>query len=278
MASPRSLDPSESPKAFYGAELRRLREAKGLSQDALGELVFCSGAYIGQMEAATRQPQKDLSERLDAALDTDGYFARLYPMVTRSRFADYFAGIPELQTMAETLSSFEPDLVPGLLQTADYAREIFRSWNPLRAASDIEELVRLRTARARILDGPTRPQFWAILGESILRRPVGGPAVMHGQLSHIAHLVHSRRVIVQVLPFSAGAHALLEGSLILLTFVDAPPVAYSEGPFWGQLLDDPAFVAKCSWSYDLVRAAALSPEASLALIESAAEDFAHEQD
>ncbi|GAA2137362.1 helix-turn-helix transcriptional regulator [Kitasatospora kazusensis] len=278
MVSPRDLDPSESPQAFYGAEVRRLREAAGLSQDRLGELVFCSGAYIGQIEAATRKPQKDLSIRLDTVLRTDGHFSRLYPMVTRTRFAEYFTAAAELQAIAQTISEYAPALVPGLLQTPEYAQAVFRAAQPLRSATDIGERVALRMERSQILDDPTRPMFWVVMDESVIRRPTGGAAVMCGQLSRLSNLVRDSRIIMQVLPFSAGAHALLEGALCLMTFADAPPAAYVEGPHAGQLLDDPAFVAKCLLSYDLVRAVALSPEASLALVESVAEEYADEHD
>ncbi|WP_441249060.1 helix-turn-helix domain-containing protein [Kitasatospora sp. McL0602] len=254
-----------------------MRKTAGLSQDQLGERVFCSGTYIGQIEAATRRPQQDLSERLDTALGTDGHFSRLCPMVTRSGFAEYFTKAAELQAIALTISEYAPALVPGLLQTPEYARAVFRAAQPLRSASDIDDWVVRRMERAQIIHDPTRPMFWAVLDESAVRRPIGGAAVMHGQLSHLAALVRDCRIIVQVLPFAAGAHSLLEGALCLMTFADAPPVAYVEGPHAGQLIDDPAFVAKCLLSYDLVRAAALSPEASLALLDSAAEDHAHEQ-
>ncbi|MGK4581964.1 helix-turn-helix domain-containing protein [Kitasatospora sp. HPMI-4] len=278
MVNPKELDPSESPQAFYGAELRRIRLAKGLSQEALGALVFCSGAYIGQMESATRQPQKDLSERLDVALGTDGHFARLYPMVTRSRFADYFTAVRELQEMARTIYEYDPVLVPGLLQTPEYARAVFRSFDPLRLEVETDELVSMRIERAHILHASTRPRYWVVLDESTLRRVTGGAAVMHGQMAHLAQLMRGNRIVLQVLPFSAGGHPLMQGSLTLMTFADAPPVAYGEGPYRGQLIDDPAYVENCRWAYDLVRSAALSLEASLALIEAAAEDYASEQD
>ncbi|MFD8481207.1 Scr1 family TA system antitoxin-like transcriptional regulator [Kitasatospora sp. NPDC059673] len=278
MASPKPLDPSESPRAFYGAEVRRLREARGLSQEALGEMLFFSGAYIGQIESAIRRPQEDLSERLDAALGTDGHFTRLYRLASRSRFAEYFTAALELEPLAKTISTYASAIVPGLLQTPEYARTIFRSAQPLRSASDISERVSLRMDRAQILDGPTSPLLWVVMDETTIRRPVGGAAVMAEQLSFISGLIRENRIIVQVLPFSAGAHALLEGTLLLMTFADAPPVAYIEGPHVGTLLDDPSATSKCALSFDLVRAAALSPEASLTLIESAAEEYANGQD
>ncbi|MFJ5884229.1 Scr1 family TA system antitoxin-like transcriptional regulator [Kitasatospora cineracea] len=299
MVHPKSLDPYESPRSFYGSELRRLREERGLSQERLGELVFCSGTYISQIEKAARRPQEDLSERFDSVLETGGHLARLYPLVTRTRpavysvvaadlravsqpvarmrFAEYFTTAAELQAVARTISSFSPTLVPGLLQTPEYARAVFRAAQPLRSAADIEDRVGLRMGRARIFDHPTGPLFWAVLDESVIRRPVGGAAVMAEQLFHLVELARENRIIVQVLPFSAGAHALMEGELCLLTFADAPPAAYVEGPHAGQLIDDSSTVAECVLSYDFTRAAAMAPEASLELIESAAEQYAQGQ-
>ncbi|MER7750596.1 helix-turn-helix transcriptional regulator [Kitasatospora sp. NPDC097643] len=272
----KDFDPSDAPRRYYGEELRRLREAAGLTQEALGKLVFCSGGYIGQMEVAVRKPQKDLSEYLDNVLKTDGHFQRMYEMVRKSsRYEDYFAEVVELQSSAESISQFSPLLVPGLMQTADYARALFESANPLRKEVANEELVAARLARSAILDGAKAPLYWAILDEAVLRRPVGGPAIMARQMTYLVDLVRNRTAIIQVVPFSAGAYALMEGSVCLMTFEEAPPTVYLEGPQSGGLVDDPSLVRNFMLAYDLVRAAALSPEASRALIESAAEDYAN---
>ncbi|MFJ5884145.1 helix-turn-helix transcriptional regulator [Kitasatospora cineracea] len=276
MVSGKNLDPASSPSAFYGAEVRRLREEKGLSQSALGELVFCSGAYLGQIEVAVRKPQADLSKRLDAALETGGYFARLYPMVARTRHAAHFARAAELEALAEAISEYAPTLVPGLLQTADYARAVIRTGQPFAPASEVNNKVAARLERARILANPAAPRLWLILHEAVLRTPVGSGLVMAEQLRHLTALAGTGKLLLQVMPFSAGAHSMAAGSVILMTFAEDPPVAYVEGPHSGQLLDDPAIVARCQRSYDVARAVALSPAASLALIESAAEEYAHE--
>ncbi|WP_105971829.1 helix-turn-helix domain-containing protein [Streptomyces geranii] len=258
---------------FFGAELKRRREEAGLTQVELGAMVFVSGGYIGQFEQAIRKPQLDVAMRLDDVLQTDGIFERTWrKLIDDKRYADYFAKAAELESLATKISEFAPALVPGLLQTPAYARAVTIAMNPLAPDEYIEEKVSGRLERAKILKDATRPEYWAILHENTLKVPVGGPAAMAEQLEHIANLVRERKVLVQVLPYSAGAYALMNGMVTLMEFDDAPPTAYTEAVYSGNLLDDPAVVKRAQASYDLIRAAALSPEASLALIESAAED------
>ena len=258
---------------FFGAELKRRREDAGFTQVELGTRVFVSGGYIGQFEQAIRKPQLDVAQRIDSTLQTDGIFERLCKkLIDDRRYANYFAKAAELEALATNISEFAPTLVPGLLQTPAYARAVTLAMNPLAPDEFIEEKVSGRVERARILKDATRPVYWVILHESVLRVPVGGPAVMAEQLEHVATLARLRTVIMQVLPYAAGAYALMNGMTVLMEFEDAPPTAYTEAVYSGNLLDDPAVVKRTHSAYDLLRAAALSPEASLALIESAAKD------
>jgi transcriptional regulator with XRE-family HTH domain len=259
---------------FFGTELKRLREEARFTQAALGARVFVSGGYIGQFEQAIRKPQLDVAQRIDETLQTGGFFERMCrKLINSSRYADYFAAAAELEALATKICEFAPTLVPGLLQTAAYARAITVAENPFAADEYIEETVRARMDRAHILKDATRPVHWAILHESVLRIPVGGPAAMAGQLEHMAALARERTILVQVLPYAAGAYPLMGKMLTLMEFEDAPPTAYTEGVFSGNLLDNPAVVKRVQATYDLLRAAALSPEASLSLVESAAEDY-----
>ncbi|MFI1487371.1 Scr1 family TA system antitoxin-like transcriptional regulator [Streptomyces sp. NPDC020747] len=267
------LDPYTSPRTFYGSELRREREAAGYSQEQLGEKVFCSGAYIGQFESATRRPQPDLSRLFDQVFGTDRHFERLCSLARKSKHADYFADAAELETLAKTISEYAPMLVPGLLQTEGYARAITCVTLPYAEPHEVEQFVQLRLGRQSILEGPTSPLLWAVLHETVLRVPMGGDAVMSEQLKHLVELGKSRRVVLQVLPFAASAEAFINGMTALFAFHDAPPAVYAEGAGSGQLIEDPALVEQYQRSYDRVRATALSPAASLDLIASAAEDY-----
>jgi len=258
---------------FFGAELKRRREDAGFTQVELGTRVFVSGGYIGQFEQAIRKPQLDVAQRIDDLLQTGGFFERTWrKLIDDTRYADYFAAVVELERTATKIAEFAPTLVPGLLQTAAYARAVMVAGNPFVTDEYVEEKVAARRERARILDDATRPVYWSILHEHVLKIPVGGAAEMTKQLDHIADLMRQRKVLVQVLPYSAGAYPLMGRMVQLMEFEDAPPTAYTEAVYSGNLLDDPALVKRVQEAYDLLRAAALSPEASLALIESAAED------
>ncbi|MFF1486079.1 Scr1 family TA system antitoxin-like transcriptional regulator [Streptomyces sp. NPDC058319] len=259
---------------FFGTELKRRRENAGLTQVELGGRVFVSGGYIGQFEQAIRKPQLDVAQRIDDVLQTDGIFERLCrKLIDDPRYADYFAHVVELERLATEIYEFAPALVPGLLQTRDYAWAVTVSMNPFAPDEYIEEKVSGRLDRARILADATRPRYWVVLHENALRIPVGGPAGMAAQLDCIARTARERVVKVQVLPYAAAAYPTMSGDLRIMEFDDAPPTAYTEAVYSGNLLDDPAVVKRARSAYDQIRAAALSPEVSLALIESAAEDF-----
>ncbi|GAA2418883.1 helix-turn-helix transcriptional regulator [Streptomyces mauvecolor] len=272
---PKDLNPWDSPRAFYGTELRRKREEAGLSQEELGALVFCSGAYIGLMESATRRPTKEMAKLLDAALHTDGILTRMCEaMEQASQHAEYFRLAAELEAMASAIFHWTPMVVPGLLQTPAYTRALTRAGRPFASEEDVEHNVSTRRERAKLLDGPTAPELWCILHESALRIPVGGAEVMREQLAHICELANSGAVVVQLLPFDAGPLPLMHASVKVMAFTDAPPVVYLEAAHSGQLLDSPALVASYFKAYDLARAVALSPTASLAMIQAAMEDYA----
>ncbi|MFJ6854139.1 Scr1 family TA system antitoxin-like transcriptional regulator [Streptomyces sp. NPDC091271] len=275
MPLPKDLDPYANPRAFYGAELRRLREAAGLSQNELGERVFCSGTYIGLFEAGERRPQEEISRALDEVLRSGEHLQRLCRLARTSKVAGYFADAAELQQRAVSIAEYSSMVVPGLLQTESYARALTRAAHPYASSAVIDGHVRTRMERGLLLDSPTSPVLWVIVHEAALRVPIGGAAVIAEQLDHLHTQGGGRpRVVVQVLPFEAGASPLLDGAVTLMHFSDAPAVAYTETAYSGQLVEEAGLVEQISSAYDLARASALSPEASLSLIKSAAKGHA----
>ncbi|MET9885087.1 helix-turn-helix transcriptional regulator [Streptomyces sp. NPDC006430] len=273
----KNLDPSSSPRALLGAELRVARERAGLSQAELGEPLFVSGSFIGQLEAGTRRMHIEFARQIDDILNTNGFFVRNCGALAKSKYPNHFAEAAEAEAEAKTIREYAPLALPGMLQTEAYAREVFLAYQPTAVEELITELVTNRLDRAKLLSDPTTPLLWCVLDEAVLRRIVGSRAVMAEALRHIAALIRTRRIFVQVLPFSAGAHSSMGGTLKLMTFEDAPPLAYVQGNAIGVLLDDPATVARHTLTYDLLTANALSPRKSLALIESVAEDYEHDQ-
>ncbi|MFI1765493.1 Scr1 family TA system antitoxin-like transcriptional regulator [Streptomyces sp. NPDC020800] len=276
MAGPKDLDPSSSPRALLGAELRHAREKAGLSQEELGRRLFVSGSFIGQLEAGTRRMQPEFARMLDEVLGTEDFFQRNCAAVAKSKYPEHFAEAAEAEAVATAIRQYAPLLIPGLLQTPAYARAVCRAYQPTAPEDQIDELVTARIERARILDDPTDPLLWAVIDEAALRRATGGAKVMAEALRHTAALARRGRAIVQVLPFGAGAHAAMQGAIKLMDFEDAPPLVYFEGVGTGRLEDDPALVRHQRFTYELLTACALSPQNSLVLIEAMAQDYAHE--
>ncbi|RSS53378.1 helix-turn-helix transcriptional regulator [Streptomyces sp. WAC01280] len=259
---------------FFGELLKDRREAAGLSQSEPGARVFVSGGYIGLFEQGVRKPQLDVAKRIDEVLQTGGIFERTWrKLINKSPYASYFQAAADLEDIATKICEFESTAIPGLLQTPAYAKAVVHASNPLATEEYVADTVEGRLKRSAILRDVTRPVYWVILHETALRIPVGGPAVMAEQLDHLVAQARARIVLIQVLPYAAGAYPQMGKPLKLMEFADAPPTAYTEAVYSGNLLDDPAVVKRAQDTYDLLRAAALSPEVSLALIESAAEDF-----
>ncbi|MFD8515082.1 Scr1 family TA system antitoxin-like transcriptional regulator [Streptomyces antimycoticus] len=265
-----------TPREKYGEELRIRRTAADMTQEALSERVVCSPTLISHFEAGRRLPKPDDAARIDRALGTDGFFARWLEDL-ESKFADHFAAVAELEQQATVIQQFALSLVPGVLQTDDYARALFRAYRPNHTAEELDEAVVIRTKRRRILDGPAQPVVWTLLDEAVIRRRVGGSQVMAEQLRRIGDMAEAGRIRLHVLPYDVGAHALLESLLTLMSFPDSAPVGYVEGFLTGNLMDDPALVATSQTAYSLALSDALSQQESLALIKAAAKEHAHGQ-
>nr|WP_237529123.1 helix-turn-helix transcriptional regulator [Streptomyces sp. SID5770] len=258
---------------YYGAELRRLRELAKLNQSQLGDIVYCTGSLIGQIETAKKVPTRRFSEQLDVALMTGGTFSRLVGLVLRCQLPTWFQPYADMEARATYISSFQPQLVVGLLQTEAYARAVLG----VRTEGDLDAKVAARIDRQRILERETPPLMWVVLTEAVLRQEIGGKQVMREQLAHLLRMQEHDWVKIQILPFAAGAHAGLPGEFNLLRFDDDPDLVYTEDFVQGHMTADPAAFREGSLRYDHLQAAALSVEDSAALIARVMEEQYGEQ-
>ncbi|MDC0768254.1 helix-turn-helix domain-containing protein [Streptomyces sp. HD] len=263
-----TLDPGASPLDYFGFELRRYREAAGLTQKQLGGIVYCTGSLVGQIETARKLPTLPFSERADMALETDGLLARLYVLVMRSQLPAWFQQVAELESRATEICTFQTHMVHGLLQTREYARAVLGVLDD----TDLDDRTEVRLARQRIFDKDEPPVFWMILGEAALHQEIGGRETMRGQLERLLSFERNPRINVQVLPFTAGAHAGLQGPFNLYRVPGDPTIVYTEGYGSGHPTANPDTVKDCALRYDHLQAAALSLKDSAELIRRVMEE------
>ena len=280
MPGPKDIDGSASLPTFYGKELRWKREQAGLTQQKLVDASFYGASHLSEIERGERRMPLDLARHVDQVLGTDGFFARRCEDVRKAKragHADYFEKVLDAEKRAETIEEWCPTLIPGLLQTEPYARTVLESTQVLGFSKEVDIKVDARLARASLFDEDESPMYWVVLHEPLLRHSILPPQEMAHQLDHIAGLGKRRRIIPQVLPWNAGAHPLMLGTTKIMTFAEAPPMVYTEATYSGDTIDDPRLVQKYRRSYDLLRAVALPPKASLAMIEAAAEDYRNDK-
>lgn len=245
-----------------------MREEAGLSQPQLGKILYCTGSLVGQIETAKKVPTRRFSEQLDAALMTGGLFSRLVGLVLKSQLPTWFQPYAEMEARATYISSFQPQLVVGLLQTEAYARAVLG----VRTDGDLDGRVAARMERQRVLTGEAPPVMWVVLTEAVLRQEIGGKAVMRAQLAHLLRMQEQEWVKIQIVPFTAGAHAGIMGEFNLLRFDSDPDVVYTEDFVQGHMTANPAAFREGSLRYDHLQAAALSVEGSATLIARVMEE------
>ncbi|MET7905874.1 helix-turn-helix transcriptional regulator [Streptomyces sp. NPDC005355] len=271
---PRELFPDRSARDLFGAEIRRHREKADMSLRRLSEVLNYSKSHLARIEAAESLPYDDLPAKLDACFGTDGMFARIYALAKNEPFPGKYRRMIELESQALVIEQYMTVSAPGLLQTPKYAEALMRSVHPHAPNAEIEAMIKARIDRQALLTQPKPPRCWFILDEAVLRRPVGGLDVMCDQLTSLIRRGTQSHVTIQVLPFAAGEHPeMLGGVLKLYTLPNKPPIAYEEGSRSGTIIEDRAEVALHRENYDLLRAMALSPRESEAVIQAAMEDY-----
>ncbi|MQS10926.1 helix-turn-helix domain-containing protein [Streptomyces kaniharaensis] len=270
------LDPSASPLAAFGAQLRRSRKAAGMRQAQLGALTSLSDSQISNLERGTRSPTLDWVVAADRALGTDGTLELTY--WTLSGGGSLLQGFPEYvahESKAAELRQFELGVVPGLFQTRAYA-ETLAAADVRRGAITKDEAqtrVSYLLTRQQRLVGKDAPLVHAVLDESCIRRLVGGAAVMREQLDHLAELSERPRTIIQVAPFSMGERRSLALPVVLLTMPDRSMLGYTESQERGFLTRESETVTAWARDYDRLQVGAGSDVASLEMIRTARKDL-----
>ncbi|GGT20703.1 transcriptional regulator [Streptomyces kurssanovii] len=269
----KAIEPEESMAALFGCRVRRLRTAAGLTQEQLGAKTHVVSTRITQVERASgARPTLELARALDAALGADGLLVDLWPHVYRESFPDWSRTFMAYSARADAIREYTAHVVPGLLQTEEYARAVLSVGLSHRDEQHLEERLTARLERQKRLASPDRPELLVILDETVLRKRIGGDDVMRRQLARLLKAADEPHITVQVLPFDEGAHDVLGGSLTVLTLADGSEVAYTEGADHGQLFEDRPDVRRFAVAYDRLRAAALPPRRSLTMIRSAMEE------
>ncbi|MEU8569079.1 helix-turn-helix transcriptional regulator [Streptomyces pathocidini] len=269
MPNPNDLDPSRSPLAFFGADLRRHRENADMSQRDVGKSVYCSGALVGYIETAKRFPTQTFAEACDKLFGTDGSFGRLWELVARCALPSWFREYPEFEAGATAIRTYQAQYMYGLLQTEDYARAQLR----MGRHEDLEAAVEARMDRQRVLTRANSPEIWVVLDEAVFRRRPADDSVVRAQLQHLLDYRYDPKMVIQILPFSAGIPTSADGSFNLLTMDEGADFVYSEGVGTAHVMAHPDEFKQASFRYDLLRAAALSPEDSAEMIASLLEEL-----
>jgi transcriptional regulator with XRE-family HTH domain len=283
----RNSNPEQNPTLRgrrLAVELMRRREASGLSREEAARRLEWSTSTIFRIETGRSRPQPgNVRVLLDLYGVTGSERDGLIQLAREARqpgwwhsFRDVLPNPYEvyigLEGGAASIRNFEPVVVPGLLQTEDYARATFKGGPRELERDEIERRVGVRLARQQILTRDGRPRLWAVIDEAVIHRLVGDPAVMRAQLGHLIDTAEQGKTTVQVVPFRAGAHAGTTGPFVILDFPEPtdPSVVYVETLAGDIYLEERADVNRYTIAFDRLLAAALHPDDSVRLIQQVA--------
>ncbi|MFJ3220915.1 Scr1 family TA system antitoxin-like transcriptional regulator [Kitasatospora sp. NPDC086801] len=256
-----------------GKQIKLLRERAGMTQKELGEHVGYGEHLIGAVERGQRTPQPEFLVAVDKVLNAGGLLAITKDDVMRARakarlrHPAWFRGYAALEVDSIETHNFATLDIPGLLQTEEHARAVYAMRQPPLSEEVIEMRVAARMARQEVLTRWPRGMFSWVIDESVLRRPLGGWDVHAAQLRRLLEVGRTRGMVIQVLPLDKTEHAGMGGPFILITPKGRPQHAYIEAQTSSRLITDPDEVRIMNARYNILRAQALSPEESLALIE-----------
>ncbi|MEV0533225.1 helix-turn-helix transcriptional regulator [Kitasatospora sp. NPDC050463] len=275
-----------------GSELRRLRERTGLRAKSAADTLQFSATKISRIESGqTTLKESDVRAMLELYGVTDEAELRQFVSLTRRStqrgwWHDYGDALPEwfqtyvgMEADVSRIRAYETELIPGLLQTPDYARAMFQISPSEQGQGEIERRVKLRIQRQEVFQRPDPPIVRAVLNESVLRRPVGGAEVMGAQVLHLIELAQKSGVTVQVLPFSAGTHPSMSMAFHILSFADAPgDIVYVEALTSSLYMEKESDIARHELVFDQLAATALNAEDSLSWMHRlATEGYGHDE-
>jgi transcriptional regulator with XRE-family HTH domain len=258
--------------SLFADMLREARHKAGLSSDDLGDKTGYAGATIRSVESGHRVPKPDFAKRMDQFFGYPRFFEMAEERLRDLPFPASYRPFVPYERAARVLRIFEHVLVPGLLQTPEYARAVLGK-KPHTTEDEVENLLAARLARQEIITGDEPPLMYALLDEAVLHRPIGGPEVMHGQVVHLADLATWPNISIQVIPYSAGGHVGLLGAFVIAETADMSATAFLENAADGQTIEDTDRVAQIVACFDALRGDALAVAPSRDLIMKAEEQW-----
>ncbi|WP_030922800.1 helix-turn-helix domain-containing protein [Streptosporangium amethystogenes] len=264
-----SISPTVSPKEYFAAELRKYRKQAGLSQKELADLIGWSTSLVSMVELGHRKAPREMAQKIDEVLELGSALTDLWDLLNHvgSHLPDWFRSWIEIEREAEFFRTWHPLVVPGLLQTRDYAEAMLRG-EPRITAEQLEEYVSARMDRQTILNRPTPPMLWAVIDEGVLLRPIGEDGVMAAQLRHLVEMGERPDIAIQILPLEARTTTGINGGFVIAqAHRGVLNAAYVESASAGQVTDRPDEVAALALRYEAIRVEALSQRESLKLIK-----------
>ena len=278
-------------RILLGSQLRRLREAKGVTRDDAGYTIRASGSKISRMELGRVSfKERDVEDLLDLYGVDEEEAQALIALARQANspgwwhkysdvLPDWFQVYVGLEEAALLIRLYEVQFVPGLLQTADYARAVIRLGLPSASADEVERRVGLRLARQEVLKKESGgPRLWAVVDEAALRRPIGGGEVMRAQLVRLIEAAREPNITLQVVPFRSGGHAAEAGAFTVMRFpeVDLPDVVYLEHLTSALYLDTREDVEKYTEVMERLSVEGESPERTIDILSGMLEEVIEE--
>jgi hypothetical protein len=278
-------------RILLGSQLRRLREAKGVTRDEAGYTIRASGSKISRMELGRVSfKERDVEDLLDLYGVDDEEAQALIALAKQANspgwwhkygdvLPDWFQVYVGLEEAAALIRLYEVQFVPGLLQTADYARAVIKLGLPSASAEEVERRVGLRTGRQEVLTKESGgPRLWAVVDEAALRRPIGGGEVMRAQLVRLIEAAREPNITLQVVPFRSGGHAAEAGAFTIMRFpeVDLPDVVYLEHLTSALYLDKREDVERYTEVMERLSVEGESPERTIDILSGMLEEVIEE--